>query len=554
MNNPFPQPEFPTSKMDDTDSRQNLLEGLEFIDALRVLVYLEGNSRSEFASFCRNLLEFEERIEQEAEKMYLEDLEKSASVSELELFFDEDVEPMPSHASVSDILKLLPYQWIGQSHVRINHTKERFVQYEICGLDSNGNFVPINPETGSLLIGGFDDVDKKILITLFMLTMLYKGEKFRISGKYFVKAIADNRKATKATKDRAYLSIKDKLDDFHARLQRYKAISLLVNWHEGSGKNKERYNLTKTGLTDKDTHNLALFLIPDIWYEDGDLRADIIPGTWYELYCKSLKQFTWIPKELLELDTYKHGRRFRIGLYLLLEYRVNRLRLKDREVPVAGSERAPRIKVLHRKLNTLLKFVVPPEELASALSTSYKGCRLKQGIIKDFEYYQNKRWFIDITFPEGGFKEFQRGSVEIAPRSPIWERITEGTKNKPARKQKPAQRKQKADLNKQLEWHLVQKVCEKMGWVKQDVIAKKLEISQSLVSQLKNGKVIGNQTTAKFRKILPNKVPREILLEFIPELADRDIPKPFSDDEHPASPISARRKKIITANGSSCNE
>lgn len=228
------------------------------------------------------------------------------------LYTTRNIEPRPNHAAVSDLLRTLtyPHKWrdygieLGTAH--IIHSKERYVQYELFGMDSTGDFIPITPKSTQEIIGSFDWIDHKILSLLLMRSLESNGEKFILSMNWLANSITDNRKYQKdsTTSKRKSFSRKELLQDLERRIKRIRMFSLQVNWHEGQGKNKKLYNLlVQEGIK---RIEFALFLIPTIWEETSpknhDIFAEVEPGRWYQLFCKKLRQFTWIPKELFGLD------------------------------------------------------------------------------------------------------------------------------------------------------------------------------------------------------------------------------------------------------------
>lgn len=88
-----------------------------------------------------------------------------------------------------------------------------------------------------------------------------------------------------------------------------------------------------------------------------------------------------------------------------MEYRNNVDNLRE----ITDNATNQPIKVLHRKLDTLIREILTPEEISYALTNADKGWRLKKGILEDFDYFRSWGWYFGLQFPEGGFQEFLSG-------------------------------------------------------------------------------------------------------------------------------------------------
>lgn len=356
-----------------------------------------------------------------------------AAVDPPSLYQHRDVEPRPNHASIGDFLAMLPYQHklqplYSEGFVRRQHSDGRYVQYELLGMDSSGNFIPITPETSDEIVGSFDWYDHKLVSLLLMATMEADGAEFEVSGSWLLDILSDSRKMTTGN-ERGYLSKKEKLDELVKRIKRLRTVSIQCQWHVGRGKSRRHQNLLNSeGIAMAD---LALFLIPLIWFEgtgkSQDFKVRIIPGKWYELYCQdeSLQQFSWIPKELFGINTYTHWRRYAIGNYIVTRYRTNRQNLKK-----IALDNGQVIEVLRRSLDNLLKEVLTPTEIEYALNDRRKAHKLKKGILEDFDYFREQGWYVTTDYSKGNFETFLNSNFEAAPRPPASTFITEGVEVK----------------------------------------------------------------------------------------------------------------------------
>jgi DNA-binding transcriptional regulator YiaG len=402
------------------------------------------------------------------------------------LYATRKIEPRPNHAAVSDLLRILPYpnKWkdygIELGTAQIIHSKERYVQYELFGMDSTGDFIPITPESTQDVVGSFDWIDHKILSVLLMRSFESGGNKFVLSLNWLATLITDDRKVKKdpATGKREPFSRKKLLHDLERRIKRLRMLFLQVKWHEGQGKSKKIFNLlVQEGI---ERIEFSLFLIPSIWEEKNDKKHDIFseiePGKWYQLFCKNLRQFTWIPKELLEINTHNNWRRYAIGEYILIEYRSSVDDLKE----VTDYETKQPIKVLHRKLDTLIREILTPEEINYALTNRDKGWRLKTAILDDFEYYRSCGWYVGLQFPEGGFQEFLSGFVDTAPDPANAQAIQKALDSRPEPKKLPSRRKPSNLTGEQIRAARIAK-----GWTQRDLVKNLdayVEVSQRKIS------------------------------------------------------------------------
>lgn len=459
----------------------------------------------EALSLPTNILEAWE----EARKVYTkkDDKQDKHIYSRSSLYTTRNIEPRPNHAVVSDLLRILPYphKWqeygIDIGNAQIIHTQERYVQYELFGMDSTGDFIPITPESAQQIAGSFDWLDHKILSVLLMRSFENQGDKFVLSLNWLADLITDDRKVQKdpATGKRKYFRRKELLQDLERRIKRLRMLFLQVKWHEGEGKSKKVYNLlVQEGI---ERIEFALFLIPSIWEEKRgktqDIFAEVEPGRWYQLFCKNIRQFTWIPKELFRINTHNNWRRYAIGEYILIHYRSSVDGLK---IVIEGKTKQP-IKVLRRKLDTLVREILSPEEINYALANSVKGCRLKKAIQDDLDYYRNWGWYVSLQFLEGGFAEFLAGVVEIAPAPNNAQAIEQALDSRPKTK-KPSSRKKPPELTaEQIRTARIAK-----GWTQRELV-KALEayiaVSQRKISFWESGKALPTRQQAeKLRYVL----------------------------------------------------
>lgn len=413
------------------------------------------------------------------------------------LFKNRSVEPRPNHAAVSDLLNIIPYphKWkdygIELGDAIIPHSSERYVQYELFGMDSTGDFIPISQETKQDIIGSFDWVDHKILCLLLMRTLESGGEKFVLSLNWLADLITDDRhmQSSNTSGKRKYLKRADRLKDIERRIRRLRMLFLQVKWHEGEGKNQKLYNLLRQeGIKEIE---FALFIVHMMWTEQKgnkqDILAEIEPGRWYQLFCNGLRQFTWIPRNLLSIDTYRNWRRYAIGDYVVREYRTNLDYLKEVNNPKIDQPS----KVLHRKLETLIKEVITPEEIKYALTNRDKGWRLKKAILEDFEHFQEVGWYVHYQFPDGGFDAFLTGFIDIAPDLDTSKAIynTLNSRQPLAKPAPPKEQRKSATITGEE----IKKARLAKGWTQRDLVKALdvyLEVSQRKISFWESGKTL----------------------------------------------------------------
>lgn len=197
------------------------------------------------------------------------------------------------------------------------------------------------------------------------------------------------------------------------------------------------------------------------------------------------------------VNTHNNWRRYAIGEYTLIEYRSSVDNLKE----VTDDETKQPIKVLHRKLETLIKEIITPDEINYALTNANKGCRLKNAIIEKFDFYRKLGWYVRLQFPEGGFKHFLAGVVDIAPAPDNAQAIQKAIESRPKKKKQPRRHKTNELTGEQIRAARIAK-----SWTQRDLVKALeayVEVSQRKISFWESGKTQPTpQEAAKLRHVL----------------------------------------------------
>ncbi|MBD2100968.1 hypothetical protein [Leptolyngbya sp. FACHB-261] len=254
----------------------------------------------------------------------------------------------------------------------------------------------------------------------------------------------------------------------------------------------------------------------------SELEVNVQVGKWAEFFFNkhgqkaktALYEFGWLAKSTLKIDPYHQELAFLIAVNLTA----------DSAIRLNGEY----------EVRTLLAMCLAPTEIESACRDHRLAHKLKQRWDRALGQLKNLEWTVEYnieTYPEWLRPNSESvkpkdcehktinlllgAKVTIKPPGRIPALIAAKTETKT--KTKTWKRKE-APPN--LEWENVLKACKAMNWDKQSLIATKLGVSQPLVSQLQGGKRISPQTATKLKKVLPQVLTEQVLLEFLPELSN----------------------------------
>lgn len=331
-------------------------------------------------------------------------------VPEPPLYQDCDWEAFPTSAPFSTWLRAAPYphkwQELGIHHQQFS--QRRFVKLQIVGthlktgretlLSGSPAWNIIKSQTWRLL---------QLNLILLMYAVKNQGNPFVVKGTDIVKKLYGRR---------TDLNINSKLAHLKGQLELLRTQALQVKWHGGANNSQRlKCELTEEGAS---VDELLMWVIPGIRYQalpEKELFIEVTPGKVFSLFwvkeSETSNQISYLPKEIIELDSYKYWIELAIGVYIILDYRIRRNK--------------------HHRIETIIRETLPPDDLEAALSNRSQGSRLKKRILKCFDFYKSRNWNITLKFPDGGFSDFLKGTVDIIPHSPISE--------SPSRLERPSQ-------------------------------------------------------------------------------------------------------------------
>ncbi|MBD1944549.1 helix-turn-helix transcriptional regulator [Coleofasciculus sp. FACHB-712] len=421
-------------------------------------------------------------------ELSLEELEKLLGIKapgnltlvpEPRLYQNCDFEAFPTSAPYSTWFRVAPYphKWQEKGIHSKSFSKGRLVKIQIVGTDlRTGRETILEGDPAWNIIKSLNWDTLKLNLILLMYALKAKGNSFIVKGTDILKSF--NNKRTD-------LNIEVKLRNLKQQFEILRTQSVKVLWHIGSGGSQQNLNcdlaIESAGLDD-----ILMWIIPHIRYQimpEKELFVEVIPGKVFSLFYvndnQAGHQISYLPKEIVELDTYKYWRELAIGIYTLLEYRIRRNR--------------------HHRIETIIRETIPSDEIEAALSNRVKGSRLKKRILKCFDFYKAKNWSVTLDFPSGGFSEFLEGTVDIIPRSPIPElqsRLERRTQPKPETpKLQPAPKNSDSgnwlrEARTEMKWSMGQ-------------LAKYSGVDKSVISRIEQGKRNATpETMTKLRQAL----------------------------------------------------
>jgi hypothetical protein len=400
-------------------------------------------------------------------------------VPEPPLYEDGDWEAFPTSAPFNTWLRAVPYphKWQESGIHHRQFTQRRFVKIQIAGTH-------LRTGRESLLSGSPAwDVIKSLtwrLVQVNLILLMYavraQGKPFVVKGTDIVKKLYGRRTDLNLNLKLAYLK-------FQLELLRRQALQ--VKWYEGGANNSQRLKceLTEEGA---EVNELLMWVIAGIRYQaspEKELFIEVIPGQAFSLFygqnSEISNQISYLPKEIIELDSYKYWIELAIGLYLIIDYRIRRNK--------------------HHRIETIIRAILPPDDLEAALNNPSQGSRLKKRILKGFDFYQSLNWKVTLKFPDGGFSDFLKGTADIIPHSPISE--------SPSHLKRPTQQKletpplQPAPKDNDLGNWLLKARTEKKWSIGQ--LAQYSGVDKSVISRIERGQRHATpETIAKLRQAL----------------------------------------------------
>lgn len=331
-------------------------------------------------------------------------------VPEPRLYQDGDFEAFPTSAPYSTWFRAAPYphKWQEEGSHHKPFSQGRFVKIQIVGTDLRTGRETIlegTPAWNIIKLLNWDTL--KLNLILLMYALKAKGNSFIVKGTDIL-AILNNRRTDS--------SLESKLTQLKKQFELLRMQSIKVMWSVEIPSLGCNPAVESSGIDD-----ILMWLIPHIRYQStpkDELIVEVKPGKVFSLFCindnQGNNQISYLPKELIGLDSYKYWREISIGIYTILEYRIRRNK--------------------HHRIETIVRETIPPDEIEAALSDRYKGSRLKKRILKCFDFYKSIKWSVTLSFPNGSFSDFLEGTVDIIPRSPTPElqsQLERGTQPKP---------------------------------------------------------------------------------------------------------------------------
>jgi DNA-binding XRE family transcriptional regulator len=316
-------------------------------------------------------------------------------VPEPRLYQDGEFEAFPTSAPYSTWFRAAPYphKWQEEGIYHKPFSQGRFVKLQIVGTDLRTGRETVLEGTPAWNIIKLLNCDTlKLNLILLMSALKAKGNPFIVKGTDIL-AILNNR--------RTDLNMELKLTQLKKQFELLRRQSVKVMWSVEIPTLDCNSTVESAGIDD-----ILMWLIPHIRYQSipkKELIVEVKPGKVFSLFCmngnQENNQVSYLPKEIIELDSYKYWREISIGIYTILEYRIRSNK--------------------HHRIKTIVRETIPPDEIEAALSDRTKGSRLKKRILQCFDFYKFKKWSVTLSFPDGSFSDFLEGRVDIIPRSPI---------------------------------------------------------------------------------------------------------------------------------------
>ncbi|HEY9604853.1 MAG TPA: helix-turn-helix transcriptional regulator [Allocoleopsis sp.] len=399
-------------------------------------------------------------------------------VPEPPLYEDCDWEAFPTSAPFSTWLRAVPYphKWQESGSHHRQFSQRRFVKIQIAG-----THLRTGRETllsGSPAWDVINSLDWKILqlnLILCMYAVRAQGHPFVVKGTDIVKKLYGRR---------TDLDINLKLTYLKSRLELLRTLAFQFKWYGGAN-NSQKLKCEFAG-EGAGVNELLMWVISAIRYQtlpEKELFIEITPGQAFSLFCgqdsQTSHQISYLPKEMIELDSYKYWIELAIGLYIIIDYRIRRNK--------------------HHRIETIIRETLSPDDLEAALNNPSQGSRLKKRILKCFDFYQSINWTVTLEFPNGGFSDFLKGTVDIIPCSPISE--------SPSHLKRPTQPKletpplQPAPKDNDLGDWLLKARTEKKWSIGQ--LAQYSGVDKSVISRIERGQRNATpETIAKLRQAL----------------------------------------------------
>lgn len=230
--------------------------------------------------------------------------------------------------------------------------------------------------------------------------------------------------------------------------------------------------------------------------EPYEVLIVVRPGGWTERFLnkagaearEALYQFSWLSKEVLRIDPYRNELALRLTLFLTIEYRYHE----------SG----------RYKIRTLLEKVLPTSEINIIHNNSRRRYDLKQQWDNVLKLLINLDWKVDYDLktyptwlqpensqrkPKGYLDKFLEAIISIHP--PKRDLAEPNNKNKTVTPKLTSPKVDVAGFD-------LRRLREAKGW-SQQTLAKKLEVSQSLIARIEKGlRAIQPQMATKVKRLM----------------------------------------------------
>ncbi len=318
-------------------------------------------------------------------KGYIDELIKSLHLTELKRkptfikpvhysYQKKDIDINPSSPQTLDIIEGIVKikLWTDKEDQREFERRKKYPHADDKGI------LKIN-QSDYELVKDFDYKDVKILIAI-MSEAYYQPNKFYISCKKIANVIGEGRDKN-VFENNVLVSMDKRVKDIERRVERFKFIRYI--WTHKKGESP--YGNCED-LGELKSIKLNIIHIGNIVNFDNDTFIEIELPDWYQFNKNTLRQNTYLPLKLLQLNVKKYPISFAIGHRICIHFRINR-RNFNKAIDSNNS--------LTFKLKTVLDDVLNADELKVALTNNDRGFKLKNNILNAIDKLKIKlKWQI----------------------------------------------------------------------------------------------------------------------------------------------------------------
>ncbi|WP_158505897.1 helix-turn-helix transcriptional regulator [Geminocystis sp. NIES-3708] len=334
----------------------------------------------------------------------------------------------------------------------------------------------------------FDYKDVKILLAI-MSEAYYQSNDFYISLNKILNVIGEGSDKN-VFENGILVPMAERRKDVEKRIEKFKFIRYIWRHYKG----KEPYGNYIEGLGQLKSIKSNIINIGNIVNFDNDTFIKIGLPDWYHFNKNTLRQNTYLPLKLLQLNVKKYPLSFAIGHRICIHFRINKKNFTNS----IDSDNS-----LNFKLKTILDDVLNTDELKLALTNHDKGFKLKIIILNAIDKLKTQlKWQIQWQGLEEkiSFNDFYHKTSFIVTLDPELESEIIGQNTSIT---VPSEVIESIPQNYELSSDDI-KLLRKNLKMTQIALAEAINCDQTTVSKLENGKipvspVIYNKLKSKYK-------------------------------------------------------